>query len=371
MVHKFRTAVSSYTLTEHEDVSREEWDRWLADSPGGGHALQSFTWGEFKRDQGWMPLRLTLEKDGRVAGVAQFLLYSTLPVPGYLMYAPKGPWIPWEDAEAVKTFFEGVGELALQRGVHTVKVEPEISEQRTDIRNLLAEIGFRKGRYDLNFSDTMMLDISGTEEDLMSGMRGKKGKSTRYNIRMAAREGVEVYQPRDFDRAFELLYGWMRGLAERKEGYRVTRPRAYFYDATRRMWEAGQGRFFVAVHDGDPIAVSYFFNLGRKLWYMYNASPDHGQSLAPNYLLQWEVMRWARARGMQLYDMMSIPPPEHRNESDPGYGVYRFKKGFGGEEMSFVGCLDLPVKPAQAAAWYRLEPLYYRAYFRLKNDIFY
>ena len=39
--------------------------------------------------------------------------------------------------------------------------------------------------------------------------------------------------------------------------------------------------------------------------------------------------------------------------------------------MAILGCLDLPVKPVQAAAWYRFEPVYYRLYYKLKHDIFY
>ena len=190
-------------------------------------------------------------------------------------------------------------------------------------------------------------------------------------MRLAGRKGVEVYRPDDFEWAFETLWRWMRGLAENKEGYHLDRPREYFHDITRRMWEADQGRFFVASHEGEPIAIAYFFDLGRKLWYMYSAAASHKQNLKPNHLLQWEVMRWAKERGITFYDMVSVPPPEDRHEGDPGYGVYKFKKGFGGEILEFIGCMDLPLKPRQAAAWYRLEPFYYRAYMRFKKDIFY
>ena len=53
------------------------------------------------------------------------------------------------------------------------------------------------------------------------------------------------------------------------------------------------------------------------------------------------------------------------------YGVYRFKLGFGGDIVQYLGCMDLPVRPRLATAWYRLEPLYYRAYHKLEGDVFY
>lgn len=98
---------TTYAVREVGDVAPSQWDAWLRDSPGGGHVLQSYAWGEFKRRFGWRPLRLLLERDGEVAGVGQFLLYDTLPVPGALMYCCKGPWLPWEDEEAVRAFFRG------------------------------------------------------------------------------------------------------------------------------------------------------------------------------------------------------------------------------------------------------------------------
>ena len=88
--------MGTYAVREVNDVAPSLWDEWLRDSPGGGHVLQSYAWGEFKRQVGWRPTRLVLERDGEVAGVGQFLLYNTLPVPGALMYCSKGPWLPWE-----------------------------------------------------------------------------------------------------------------------------------------------------------------------------------------------------------------------------------------------------------------------------------
>jgi len=91
----------------------------------------------------------------------------------------------------------------------------------------------------------------------------------------------------------------------------------------------------------------------------------------PTYLLQWEVMRWAKRNGLTYYDMVAIPNPDRLNEQDPMYGLYRFKVGFGGEPAEFLGCLDLPTRPLLATAWYGFEPLYYRLYMRLKHNNYY
>ncbi len=356
-----------YTTTEARRITRVEWDGWLRDSPGGGHVLQSYEWGEFKRTSGWKPVRLVLERDGTVVGLAQFLAYDTGPfVPGALWYCTKGPWLPWDDEEAVRAFFEGVREVARREGAHTVKIEPEVLEERQDAKALLEGIGFRKARYDLNLKTTLVVDLSLSEEELLARMKAK----TRYNVRLAARKGVEVVEP-EFEEGWETFYEWMEATSERKEDYVLRRSRDYLYDVMRSMDDAGQGRLFFAEHEGTPLAGMYVFTFGEKYWYMYGASSDEKRNLKPNYVLQWEVMRWAKERGLTHYDMVGVPKSEQLNESSSLWNVYKFKEGFGGEISDSPGCYDLPVERLRAAAWYRLEPTYYRLYYKLKKNVFY
>ena len=355
-----------HTTRELRSVTQAEWDSWLWGSPGGGHVLQSYQWGEFKRRLGWRPIRLVLEREGEVVGLGQLLAYNTAPVPGVLIYCTKGPWLPWDDEEAVRTFFEGVRAVAGREGAHTVKIEPEVLEQQKDVKALLGEIGFRKSRYDLNQKTTLVVDLNLPDEELLAKMKSK----TRYNVRLAARKGVEVVEP-DFDEAWETFYEWMKATSERKGDYVLRRPRDYLRSVMRTMHDAGQGRLFFAEHEGTPLAGMYVFTFGEKYWYMYGASSDEKRNLKPNYLLQWEVMRWARNRGLTHYDMVGVPKSEELNEGSSLWSVYKFKEGFGGEIVDSLGCFDLPVRRARAAAWYRFEPVYYRLHYKLRNNVFY
>jgi lipid II:glycine glycyltransferase (peptidoglycan interpeptide bridge formation enzyme) len=361
------TIAAPYTVREVSDAAPSEWDGWLRKSPGGGHVLQSYAWGEFKRRSHWRPLRLVLERNGEVAGVGQFLAYNTMPVPGFLVYCSKGPWLPWEDKEAVRAFFKGAAHIAGRAGAHTLKIEPELPGRSAEVKDLLDDIGFHEARYALNFDTTVTLDLSLPEEELLARMN----KTTRYKVRRATREGVEIVEPEDFEAAWETFYRWLEDTAERKPGFTIRRPREYLHDMMRAMRDAGQGHLFFAAHEGTPLAGIFIFTFGEKYWYMHGASSTEKRGYNPNHLLQWEVMRWAKQRGIRYFDMVGIPKPEDRNEDDPYYGVYRFKIGFGGEVTYFLGCLDLPIKNARAKAWYRFEPAYYRLYYKLKNNVFY
>ncbi len=359
-------STTPYTVREARSVTRGEWDGWLQNSPGGGHVLQSYEWGEFKKRLGWRPVRVVLERDGEVVGLGQFLAYGTAPVPGALWYCTKGPWLPWHDEEAVRAFFEGVRDVARRKGAHTVKIEPEVLEQEKSVKDVLGDIGFHKARYDLNLKTTLVVDLSLPDEELLAKMKG----GTRYNVRLAAKKGIEVVEP-EFEEGWEIFYAWMKHTSERKEGYSLRRSRDYLHAVTRYMYDTGQGRLFFARHEGTPLAGIYVFTFGEKYWYMYGASSDEKRNLKPNYLLQWEVMRWAKERGLTHYDMVGVPKLEDLDESSSLWGVYKFKEGFGGEISDSLGCYDLPVKRARAAAWYKFEPLYYRLYYKLKNNVFY
>ncbi len=362
---------SRYAIKRVDDAPREDWDRWLRHSPGGGHALQSHAWGEFKRIQGWKPLRLLLERDGEVAGAGQFLTYDTLPVPGRLMYCTKGPWLDWDDEDAVRTFFREAAEVARKEGAHTVKIEPEVFAERTDVRAMLENIGFRDARYDLNFSTTIVNDLSPSEDELFGKMTGTKGRTTRKNIREGLERGIEFFEPEDFEWAFDTLFGWIEDLAERKEGFANRRPREYFHEMMSRMSEAGQGHFFFVSYEGEPLSAIYAFTFGEKIWFMHGSSVPDTRKLRPNYPLMWEVMRWSKRRGITYCDWVGAPRKEERTKDNPYYGAYEYKRGFGGETVEFLGCLDLPVKPRLADAWHRFEPFYYRGYYKLKKNVFY
>ena len=360
-----RLATGRNTVVEKGNVSRSQWDSWLESSPGGGHILQSYEWGGVKRELNWEPVRVVLERDGQVAGLGQFLLYDTPLVPGTLMYCTKGPWLPWGDEEAVRAFFRGVLEVAERHRVHTVKIEPEVHEQQTQVKALLSEMGFRRFRWDLNFKTTMLVDLRPSEEELLANMRGK----TRYNVRLAVRKGVRVVEDNSLE-AREHFWHMFEQTAERND-FVIRRPRDYQFAVWRAMRDAGRAHLFFATHERARLAAMLIYTFGKKGWYMLGASTNEKRNFMPSYLLQWEVMRWAKRRGIAYYDMVAVPSPDNLDESNSLYGVYRFKVGFGGEIADFIGCLDLPVKRLHAGVWNITEPAYYRLHQKLKANIYY
>lgn len=70
--------------------------------------------------------------------------------------------------------------------------------------------------------------------------------------------------------------------------------------------------------------------MAAAAWYFYGASSEHRRRYMPNYLLQWEALRWALAQGCTVYDWWGAPTDPDAAE-DAMQGVWQFKQGFGAE----------------------------------------
>jgi lipid II:glycine glycyltransferase (peptidoglycan interpeptide bridge formation enzyme) len=109
---------------------------------------------------------------------------------------------------------------------------------------------------------------------------------------------------------------------------------------------------FIAEFEHQPLAAIMVFTYGERAWYFYGASSDLHRNLMPTYLLQWEAMLWAKSRGCSEYDLWGIPDAplesleaDFKTRSDGLWGVYRFKRGFGGELRRSVGAWDRVYRP--------------------------
>lgn len=104
----------------------------------------------------------------------------------------------------------------------------------------------------------------------------------------------------------------------------------------------------IAEVDGEPVAAIFVFYFAGRAYYVYGMSRDVHREKMPAYLLQWEAMKRARARGCVVYDLWGAP--DVFDESDSMWGVYRFKEGLGGKVVRTLGAWDFAPNPF----WYKL-----------------
>jgi len=172
-------------------------------------------------------------------------------------------------------------------------------------------------------------------------------QKTRYNINLAMRHGVTV-RAGDDTRGF---YTLLQETTARDE-FAAHSP-AYYKAAYELFSENNRVRLLFAEHEGRPLAALMVFAMGKRAWYFYGASSSESRQQMAPYLLQWEAMRWARSRGCTSYDMWGVPDFDEQtlesgftSRSDGLWGVYRFKRGFGGRLERTVGTWQRVYAPA-------------------------
>lgn len=333
-------------------TDQTEWDALVVSAPDG-HVLQSWAWGELKDGFGWRVHRVA------VGPACAQVLYRVLPAGlGSLAYVPKGPAVDMGDTEAVRSLLAAIQPLARRERAICLKIEPN-REDDPSLAERLRALGFKPSPQTVQPRRTLFVDLDGDPESLLARMKQK----TRYNIRLAARRGVTIRPAGEED--LPGFYALMEATAERDEF--GIHSRAYYEAVYGLFVPAGQGCFLLAEYEGRLLAALVVVAFGDTACYMYGASSDEQRNLMPTYLLQWQAMLWSKGRGCHTYDLWGVPDrdepaleEEFPQRSDGLWGVYRFKRGFGGRLVRTVGAWDLVYAPLR----YRLYEIAMALYSR-------
>ena len=325
------------TLTTINDAS--QWNSALAALPGH-HVLQTWEWGQFKRRWGWTPRYLLSPAHDAAALV---LRRTISPLNLNLLYVPKGPALDYANAATVDRVLGDLIEVARRERAIFIKIDPDLPA--TD-QLILRDRGWRFSAEQIQFRNTMLIDLTPAEDQLLAAMKPK----TRYNVRLAEKKGVVIRSGTLAD--LDVLYAMYAETAQR-DGF-IIRPLDYYRDAWGSFIQSGLGQPLLAQVDGDVVAGLILFHFADRAWYMYGMSRNVHRDKMPNYLLQWAAMRWAKARGCTRYDLWGAP--DELTEADSMWGVYKFKEGLGADFTPHVGAHDYVISPLGYWLYTRLMP---------------
>lgn len=332
-----------------ETVPVHEWDDLVLSLPGA-HLLQGAAWAAAREQLGWTQQRLAFRRAGRLVGTA-LVLRRSLPIPGLgIGYVPKGPILAEWSSAAAGDVARALTAWARDQRVLWLKLDPDVAADNRVVASALAAAGFRPAAEQVQLPATMLVDMRGSEDELLARMHRK----WRYNVRLAQRRGVQVRAGDTDDLA--TFYRLYEETAARD--HFVIRPLDYY----RVLWEhlrREQGAvLLLADVAGETVAGLVVCRYGRRAWFLYGASGARHRRDQPNHLLQWRAMQWAREHGCDTYDMWGAP--SELREDDPLWGVYRFKRGFGGRYVRWLGAYDYVPHPRLYRAWQAALRLYRR-----------
>lgn len=318
-----------------------EWDTFV-DSHPNGSVLQTTQWARLKNRFGWTSHRVWLKQDGEIVAGAQILFKSIAMRLARFAYIPHGPLVDWHDEEQVKVLLNQIDFAVYKYNAGFVKLEPALWQSEmadAEWRTICQRHDLICDTDDLQPPQTILIDLTASEDEILARMKQK----TRYNIRLAAKKGVTVRQG---DRSDLKTFNELMRVTGQRDGFGVRAPE-YYRDAFLFFEQSGDVALWFAEFEERPLAAVMAFKTAGTTYNLFSASNNEERNRMPNYAVQWAVIQWAKANGCHSYDLWGVPDaPEAELEAqfterhDGLWGVYRFKRGFGGEVKRTVGPAD-------------------------------
>ena len=340
------------------------WNRIIGNLPNA-HLLGTWQWGQVKSQYGWKPI-YRIWGDETQPDAAALILVRTIQLGGFssrlrVVYVPKGPLLrDWHDAALRKQVFDDLCDLARIQGAIFIKVDPDLNlgsgvpgtpqavenAQTALILDDLRARGWQYSAEQIQFRNTVLIDLSSDEDEILARMKQK----TRYNIRLAGRKGVvvRIAQLDDLDTLYQMYVE-----TSTRDGF-VIRDRDYYRNVWSTFINAGLAEPLIAEIEDQPVAAVVIFRFAGKAYYLHGMSRKIHRNKMPNYLLQWEAMRRAKTDGCTIYDLWGAP--EIFDGSDSMAGVFRFKQGLGGVVSRMMGAYDYPVRPMMYKLYTQILP---------------
>jgi len=291
------------------------------------HPIQTQEWGEFRKSAGNEILStryglLTLHK-------IPFL-------PFRLAMFLKGP-------KPTEKMLADLKKLGKEKGLIFIKLEPNYVSPNEPTKNKLSKLLYKNGCVPgktLFTPSTFWVDLTKSEEELLKSFHPK----TRYNIRLAQKNGVEVVEDNS-TKAFEKYISLTRETVMRQGFY------AHNEKYHRLMWkhlhqspitnhQPPIAHLLTARYKGKIITTWIVFSWKDSLYYPYGASTEEHKKVMANNLMMWEAIRFGKSLGLKTFDLWG---------REEGKGFTKFKEGYNPEVIEFLGSWDLVIN----------KPLYY------------
>lgn len=340
-----------------EEISdQQQWNDFLSSQPRG-HLLQSYEWGELNKYLGGRIYRLGAVQDGRLVG-CMLLSVAPVPLPTKLpgvsfnwLYSVRGPTVEAPDSPALAALVEYAQKVARKEHAVVLRVEPNIADDDPRLDEWIAayqRLGFQTNPIAVHGRRSWVLDIRPTAEQLLANFK----MTWRQNVRSAERKGVivrEATSEADFDAYYELLK-----LTSERDAFFI-HGKDYHQEILRQFASKGDAVLYLAEHEGEPLAAKMLIRFGDWCWDMFGATSNNKRNLKPAYLLQYRCFLWAKERGCSYFDFRTIP--EILEPGEEMWGVYEYKKGFGGFSRLNMPTQDYVYRPLIYSGWRKMVEL--------------
>lgn len=322
-----KKTIEMATLITKQINNQKEWEDFVLARPEANF-LQSWYWGEFHENYGNTIQRSGFYKNNELVGLMLSVVENAKR--GRYLTIPGGPIIDWQNTETVMGFVEEIKRIAKEENCVFVRVRPQL-ESNEFSQNLFRKVGFIEAPIHLHAELTSQLDITKPEEELMAQMR----KTTRYEIRKANSLGITV-KATDDPKAIKKFYE-LEILTSKRQGF-VPFSYNFLFEQFKAFAKSKKVLLYTAEFEGKLLAQAFIIFYGTEAAYHYGASTEDGRKYPGAYLIQWQVIKDAKGRGMSRYNFWGVSPEDQKDHRF--YGLSVFKRGFGGVDFEYLHARD-------------------------------
>ncbi len=318
------------------EVSVDQWRSFVASRPEANF-LQSVEWATANEAAGHTVVRGGVSRGEALVAGWQGLVKSARR--GRYLEVPGGPLVDWSDEAAVAELVTQLKAAGTAHRCVFVRIRPQLADSE-QARAQLTTLRLHRAPFHLHAEHTNILDLTRSEEELLAGMR----RQTRYEVRQAQKKGVQV--------------SWRSDEAAADEFYTVqadTAKRQGFIPPSREFLRAQlaafgeNARIYRSEKDGTLLSLALVLFSGQEADYFEAASTPEAREYPGAYAVQWQAIRDAKAMGMTRYNFWGIAytnDPHHRYA-----GVTTFKRGFGGNDVTYVPAHDIVLRHTYLKTW--------------------
>lgn len=380
-----------------EELKSNEYEEYISKNKYTTFYQKEY-WGKLKKDGGWNYKLVGMKKNNKIVG-ATLLLFKNLPLGLKLFYSPRGFLIDYNDEELLKEFVLEIKEYVKKENGFILKIDPYVEYKTRDIDGNIVEggvdnskvvenlkkLGFKHYGFNKDISKELqprwmyVLDLKGkTEDEIFSNF----SKHYRKTIRRTEKQGLVVERiskdklmdykkimehtssRRDFiDRPYSYYENMYDKIGEnliinvcyldtnlginkfkdeikKIEGYQDIKDYHLKdiedYKKKIELYESYQKKY----GDKIPLAGTMSIVCGKEYLNLFGGAYEEFMHYDAQYLIKWHTMKEALNLGCEIYNFYGISGSFEKENNDM-YGVYEFKRGFGGRVVELIGEFDL------------------------------
>lgn len=254
------------------------------------------------------------------------------------LYCPYGPFFDNEDS--LKNAFDSLNEQAKTHGVDYIRVEP-VSSDKSYIFS--GGYGYRKCGRTSQPDLTLQIDLTKDTRDIMLDMT----KTNRYLWNKSERAGLSFKILYDIN-ALEPFIDMMNETSERTKA--KFRQKNYYETLLKTLGYTKNVGISYVYHNNEELSGVLFADdfIAKRRYYLYAGSFDKARKFSANSPLVTYLILNAKNAGFTSFDFFGLSPITAVNHRWAGFS--KFKRSFGGQEVSFSGTWEKPIRKSRYKA---------------------